>query len=92
MGTNLLDAEKPEGDSLLLTEGVSQGLRFIKCGTPKIIKPLKTTHRKHALMRKLIDNGTSMFPKWILILEILGVKSCTWTHNTLCLIIPASTL
>ena len=31
-------------------------------------------NRKHVLMRKLVDNGTSMSPKWILILEILGVK------------------
>ena len=44
------------------------------CGTPEIIKALKTTHSKHVLMGKLVDNDTCMYPKWTLSLKILGVK------------------
>ena len=45
-----------------------------QCGTPKIIKPLKTTHSKHVMMGKLVDNGTCMYHKRTLSLKILGVK------------------
>ena len=58
------------------------------CGTPEIIKPLKTTHSKHVLMGKLVDNGTCMYHKRTSSLQILGIKVVcgpiipALTHNT----------
>ena len=51
---------------------------------PKNHQTFKTTHRKHAWMGKMVDNGTCMYPKWASSLKNLEVKVVRmWTHNTL---------